>query len=39
MIGEVIDTNILLYAANKDCREHIKAREFLTEECDKSQFF
>jgi len=25
----VIDTNILLYAANRDCREHTRARKFI----------
>jgi uncharacterized protein len=29
MRGGVIDTNILLYAANQDCREHRAARAFL----------
>ena len=29
MRGGVIDTNILLYAANQDCREHRAARVFL----------
>ncbi len=39
MIGGVIDTNILLYAANQDCREHLKARAFLTKAYEHSQFF
>lgn len=29
MKSGIIDTNILLYAANRDCREHATARKFL----------
>ncbi|NBS78365.1 PIN domain-containing protein [bacterium] len=29
MKSGVIDTNILLYAANRDCREHTRARKFI----------
>ncbi|MCX6946328.1 MAG: PIN domain-containing protein [Verrucomicrobia bacterium] len=29
MKSGILDTNILLYAANRDCREHTSARKFL----------